>query len=94
MRVSVATDPRPIADAIAQWPEVGWLALTAGDCAIAFDVISASRSGYLDLIERTHDLADVVSVNSLVALRTVKQVYLGPASVLNRQTDAAPIAER
>jgi DNA-binding Lrp family transcriptional regulator len=94
VRVNIATDPRPIAEAIARWPEVGWLALTAGDCSIAFDVISASRSGYLDLIERTHNLAGVVSVNSLVTLRTIKQVYLGPAAAPNRKTDAAQIAER
>jgi DNA-binding Lrp family transcriptional regulator len=86
IRMNTTGDPRPITETIAEWTEVGWVAITAGDTCIAFDVVCASRGLYLELIERTRSLPSANTISSLVILRTLKKVYLGPVTAKATQS--------
>ncbi len=67
--------PEPVADAIAAWPEAGYVVVTAGQFDLLVEVLCTDRRHLLDIINRVRSLDAVVSTESFVYLELWKQVY-------------------
>jgi Lrp/AsnC family transcriptional regulator, regulator for asnA, asnC and gidA len=75
--------PEPVADAIAQWEEAGYVVITAGQFDILVELVCADRRQLLDLTNRIRELDGVVSTESFLYLELWKQLYDWGASVQN-----------
>jgi Lrp/AsnC family transcriptional regulator for asnA, asnC and gidA len=75
--------PEPVADAISQWEEAGYVVITAGQFDILVELVCADRRQLLDLTNRIRELAGVVSTESFLYLELWKQLYDWGAPVQN-----------
>jgi Lrp/AsnC family transcriptional regulator, regulator for asnA, asnC and gidA len=67
--------PEPVAEAIAQWGEAGYVVITAGQFDILVELVCADRRELLDLTNRIRGLDGVVSTESFLYLELRKQLY-------------------
>jgi Lrp/AsnC family transcriptional regulator, regulator for asnA, asnC and gidA len=67
--------PEPVADAISQWAEAGYVVITAGQFDILVELVCADRRQLLDLTNRIRALDGVVSTESFLYLELCKQLY-------------------
>jgi Lrp/AsnC family transcriptional regulator for asnA, asnC and gidA len=75
--------PEPVADAISQWDEAGYVVITAGQFDILVELVCADRRQLLDVTNRIRELAGVVSTESFLYLELWKQLYDWGARVEN-----------
>jgi Lrp/AsnC family transcriptional regulator, regulator for asnA, asnC and gidA len=75
--------PEPVAEAIAQWDEAGYVVITAGQYDILVELVCADRRQLLDLTGRIRELDGVVSTESFLYLELWKQLYDWGARVQN-----------
>jgi Lrp/AsnC family transcriptional regulator, regulator for asnA, asnC and gidA len=75
--------PEPVADAISQWEEAGYVVITAGQFDLLVELVCADRRQLLDLTTRVRELDGVVSTESFVYLELWKQLYDWGAHVEN-----------
>jgi Lrp/AsnC family transcriptional regulator, regulator for asnA, asnC and gidA len=75
--------PEPVAEAIAQWDEAGYVVITAGQYDILVELVCADRRQLLDLTNRIRSLDGVVSTESFLYLELWKQLYDWGAHVEN-----------
>jgi Lrp/AsnC family transcriptional regulator for asnA, asnC and gidA len=75
--------PEPVADAISQWEEAGYVVITAGQFDILVELVCADRRQLLDLTNRIRELEGVVSTESFLYLELWKQLYDWGARVQN-----------
>ncbi|HCB03262.1 MAG TPA: Lrp/AsnC family transcriptional regulator [Nocardioides sp.] len=78
LHIGLDRDPEAVAREMAQWPEVTWVALTAGPRPLLVEVVCVGRSGVVDLVRRAHQVDGVTSVQSVVYLKVLKTMYAGP----------------
>jgi Lrp/AsnC family transcriptional regulator for asnA, asnC and gidA len=67
--------PEPVADAISQWDEAGYVVITAGQFDLLVELVCADRRQLLDVTTRIRELDGVVSTESFVYLELWKQLY-------------------
>jgi Lrp/AsnC family transcriptional regulator for asnA, asnC and gidA len=67
--------PEPVADAISQWEEAGYVVITAGQFDLLVELVCADRRQLLDATTRIRELDGVVSTESFVYLELWKQLY-------------------
>ena len=75
--------PEPVADAISQWDEAGYVVITAGQFDILVELVCADRRQLLDVTNRMRELEGVVSTESFLYLELWKQLYDWGARVEN-----------
>ena len=75
--------PEPVADAISQWAEAGYVVITAGQFDILVELVCADRRQLLELTGRIRELDGVVSTESFLYLELWKQLYDWGAHVQN-----------
>ena len=80
--------PEPVADAISQWEEAGYVVITAGQFDLLVELVCADRRQLLDATTRIRELDGVVSTESFVYLELWKQLYDWGA-----RTNGAALAE-
>lgn len=73
--IRTAGPPQPVADAIAQWDEAGYVVITAGQFDILVELVCADRRQLLDLTNRMRALEGVLSTESFMYLELWKQLY-------------------
>ncbi|MEP9362788.1 Lrp/AsnC family transcriptional regulator [Nocardioides sp. CN2-186] len=78
LQVSVDRDPQVVAQEMAKWPEVTWVALSAGPYPLLVEVVCVGRDGVVDLVRRVHRIDGVNSVQSHIYLKVLKTMYAGP----------------
>jgi Lrp/AsnC family transcriptional regulator for asnA, asnC and gidA len=81
--------PEPVADAIAQWDEAGYVVITAGQFDLLVELVCADRRQLLDVTNRIRSLECVVSTESFLYLELWKQLYDWGARVENGARVAA-----
>ena len=81
--------PEPVADAIAQWDEAGYVVITAGQFDLLVELVCADRRQLLDVTNRIRSLDAVVSTESFLYLELWKQLYDWGARVGNGARVAA-----
>ncbi len=81
--------PEPVADAIAQWDEAGYVVITAGQFDLLVELVCADRRQLLDVTNRIRSLEGVVSTESFLYLELWKQLYDWGARVQNGPRVAA-----
>jgi Lrp/AsnC family transcriptional regulator for asnA, asnC and gidA len=67
--------PEPVAEAIAQWDEAGYVVITAGQFDVLVELVCADRRQLLDVTNRIRALEGVVSTESFLYLELWKQLY-------------------
>src|SRR3954469_8797754 len=67
--------PEPVADAISQWDEAGYVVITAGQFDILVELVCADRRQLLAVTNRMRELDGVVSTESFLYLELWKQLY-------------------
>ena len=67
--------PEPVADAISQWEEAGYVVITAGQFDLLVELVCADRRQLLDVTTRIREIDGVVSTESFVYLELWKQLY-------------------
>ena len=67
--------PEPVAEAIAQWGEAGYVVITAGQFDILVELVCSDRRQLLDVTNRIRALDGVVSTESFLYLELRKQLY-------------------
>jgi Lrp/AsnC family transcriptional regulator for asnA, asnC and gidA len=67
--------PEPVAEAISQWDEAGYVVITAGQYDLLVELVCADRRQLLDVTTRIRELDGVVSTESFVYLELWKQLY-------------------
>ena len=67
--------PEPVADAIAQWDEAGYVVITAGQFDLLVELVCADRRQLLDVTNRIRSIEGVVSTESFLYLELWKQLY-------------------
>jgi Lrp/AsnC family transcriptional regulator for asnA, asnC and gidA len=75
--------PEPVADAISQWDEAGYVVITAGQFDLLVELVCADRRQLLDMTNRIRSLEGVVSTESFLYLELWKQLYDWGARVEN-----------
>jgi Lrp/AsnC family transcriptional regulator for asnA, asnC and gidA len=75
--------PEPVADAISQWDEAGYVVITAGQFDVLVELVCADRRQLLDVTNRIRALDGVVSTESFLYLELWKQLYDWGARVEN-----------
>jgi Lrp/AsnC family transcriptional regulator, regulator for asnA, asnC and gidA len=75
--------PEPVADAISQWDEAGYVVITAGQFDLLVELVCADRRQLLDVTNRIRSLEGVVSTESFLYLELWKQLYDWGARVQN-----------
>jgi Lrp/AsnC family transcriptional regulator, regulator for asnA, asnC and gidA len=75
--------PGPVADAIAQWDEAGYVVVTAGQFDILVELVCEDRRQLLEMTNRIRELDGVVSTESFLYLELWKQLYDWGARVQN-----------
>lgn len=78
LQLGIAGDPEAIAQEIAHWPEVTWVALTLGAWSLLVEVVCVGREGLVDVVCRAHQIEGVNGVQSLMYLKVLKTMYAGP----------------
>jgi Lrp/AsnC family transcriptional regulator for asnA, asnC and gidA len=74
--VTVEGDVVPVADAIADLPEVSYVVLTAGSFDVLCEVVCEDDDHLLDVInDRIRSISGVRSTQSFVYLKLRKQTY-------------------
>jgi Lrp/AsnC family transcriptional regulator for asnA, asnC and gidA len=81
--------PEPVADAISQWDEAGYVVITAGQFDVLVELVCADRRQLLDVTNRIRALEGVVSTESFLYLELWKQLYDWGARVENGKKAAA-----
>jgi Lrp/AsnC family transcriptional regulator, regulator for asnA, asnC and gidA len=81
--------PEPVAEAIAQWDEAGYVVITAGQFDILVELVCADRRQLLEVTSRIRELDGVLSTESFLYLELYKQLYDWGAHAGNG-TDAEP----
>jgi Lrp/AsnC family transcriptional regulator, regulator for asnA, asnC and gidA len=81
--------PEPVAEAIAQWDEAGYVVITAGQFDILVELVCADRRQLLEATSRIRELDGVLSTESFLYLELYKQLYDWGAHAGNG-TDAEP----
>jgi Lrp/AsnC family transcriptional regulator for asnA, asnC and gidA len=67
--------PEPVAEAIAQWDEAGYVVITAGQFDILVELVCADRRQLLEATSRIRGLDGVLSTESFLYLELYKQLY-------------------
>jgi Lrp/AsnC family transcriptional regulator, regulator for asnA, asnC and gidA len=67
--------PEPVAEAIAQWDEAGYVVITAGQFDILVELVCADRRQLLEVTSRIRELNGVLSTESFLYLELYKQLY-------------------
>ena len=73
--IRTAGSPEPVADAISQWDEAGYVVITAGQFDILVELVCADRRQLLDVTNRIRELEGVVSTESFLYIELRKQLY-------------------
>jgi Lrp/AsnC family transcriptional regulator, regulator for asnA, asnC and gidA len=73
--VKTAGSPEPVADEIASWIEADYVVVTAGQYDLVVEVVATDRRELLELTNRMRALEGVVSTETFLYLRMVKQLY-------------------
>jgi Lrp/AsnC family transcriptional regulator, regulator for asnA, asnC and gidA len=81
--IRTAGAPGPVADAIAQWDEAGYVVVTAGQFDILVELVCEDRRQLLEMTNRIRELDGVVSTESFLYLELWKQLYDWGARVQN-----------
>ncbi|HSC50265.1 MAG TPA: Lrp/AsnC family transcriptional regulator [Gaiellaceae bacterium] len=81
--------PEPVAEAIAQWDEAGYVVITAGQFDILVELVCSDRRQLLEATSRLRELDGVLSSESFLYLELYKQLYDWGARVGNGAHAAA-----
>jgi Lrp/AsnC family transcriptional regulator for asnA, asnC and gidA len=81
--IRTSGSPEPVADAISQWDEAGYVVITAGQFDVLVELVCADRRQLLDVTNRIRALDGVVSTESFLYLELWKQLYDWGARVEN-----------
>jgi Lrp/AsnC family transcriptional regulator for asnA, asnC and gidA len=81
--IRTSGSPEPVAEAIAQWDEAGYVVITAGQFDILVELVCADRRQLLAVTNRMRELEGVVSTESFLYLELWKQLYDWGARVEN-----------
>jgi Lrp/AsnC family transcriptional regulator, regulator for asnA, asnC and gidA len=73
--IRTAGSPEPVANAIAQWDEAGYVVFTAGQFDLLVELVCADRRHLLDLTNRLRALDGVDSTETFLYLDLWKQLY-------------------
>jgi Lrp/AsnC family transcriptional regulator for asnA, asnC and gidA len=73
--VKVSGSPVDAAAEIAEWDEATYVVLTAGQFDLLVEVVCTDRDHLLDVIGRIRSLPGVLTTESFVYLKLVKQLY-------------------
>ena len=75
--VSIRTsgDPREVADAVAAFPEVDYVLITAGSVDVLAEIVCEDDGQLMDVVTRIRAVDGVESTESLVYLGLRKQTY-------------------
>jgi Lrp/AsnC family transcriptional regulator, regulator for asnA, asnC and gidA len=87
--VRTTGDARTVADALAAFPEVDYVVVTAGSFDVLIEVVCEDDSHLLDTIARVRDVDGVVSTETFVYLGLRKQTYAWGTRRAERSLDAA-----
>ena len=77
--------PEPVADAIAQWDEAGYVVVTAGQFDLLVELVCSDRHELLAMTNRIRSLPEVVSTETFLYLDLWKQLYDWGARVRDRE---------
>lgn len=80
--------PEPVADAIAQWDEAGYVVVTAGQFDLLVELVCPDRHELLTMTNRIRSLPEVVSTETFLYLDLWKQLYDWGARVRDRGVGA------
>ena len=83
--IRTAGAPEPVADAIAQWGEAGYVVVTAGQFDLLVELVCTDRRHLLDMTNRIRALDGVVSTETFLYLELWKQLYDWGARVDGRE---------
>ncbi|MEA2402588.1 MAG: Lrp/AsnC family transcriptional regulator, regulator for asnA, asnC and gidA [Thermoleophilaceae bacterium] len=67
-------DPEQVADEIADWPEVPWVAVGAGHIDLAVEIVAGGREGLRAVLQRIHAVEGVANLQTFVYLKVVKKL--------------------
>jgi len=67
--------PGAVADALARWPEVDYVVVTAGQFDLVVEIVASDRHELLELTNRMRRLDGVVSTETFLYLEMWKQLY-------------------
>ena len=81
--IRTSGSPDPVAEAIAQWDEAGYVVVTAGQFDILVELVCGDRRQLLALTNRIRALEGVASTESFLYLELWKQLYDWGARVEN-----------
>src|SRR5579862_9198643 len=73
--VKTSGSPQSVADALASWPEVDYVVITAGQFDVVVEVVASDRRHLLDLTNQIRSLPGVLSTETFVYLEMWKQLY-------------------
>jgi Lrp/AsnC family transcriptional regulator for asnA, asnC and gidA len=74
--VRVSDDPEPVADLLAEMPEVSYVVVTAGSFDLLVEVVCRSDDHLLEVVNRQiRSVPSVVATESFVYLKLAKQTY-------------------
>jgi Lrp/AsnC family transcriptional regulator for asnA, asnC and gidA len=73
--VKTSGSPQDVADALASWPEVDYVVITAGQFDVVVEVVASDRRHLLDLTNQIRSLPGVLSTETFVYLEMWKQLY-------------------
>ena len=77
--------PEPVADAVAQWDEAGYVVVTAGQFDLLVELVCSDRHELLAMTNRIRSLPEVVSTETFLYLDLWKQLYDWGARVRDRE---------
>lgn len=74
--VRVSGDPDPVADRLAEMPEVSYVVVTAGSFDLLVEVVCRSDDHLLEVVhQQMRSVASVVTTETFVYLKLAKQTY-------------------
>jgi Lrp/AsnC family transcriptional regulator for asnA, asnC and gidA len=88
--VRTSGDARAVADAVATFPEVDYVVVTAGSFDVIVEVVCENDGHLLETIARLRSVEGVVSTESFVYLGLRKQTYAWGTRGTERTPDVAP----
>jgi Lrp/AsnC family transcriptional regulator, regulator for asnA, asnC and gidA len=77
-QIRTSGDAEVVGEKIAQWPEVGWVALGVGHIDLAAGLVCDGRKVFEDVLDRLHALDGVAHLETFMYLKVLKQLYVGP----------------
>jgi len=77
-QIRTTGDAEAVGEEIAEWPEIGWVALGAGHIDLAAGLVCDGRKAFEEVLDRLHGLDGVAHLETFMYLKVLKQLYVGP----------------